>query len=174
MVVEGGSRAAAPKGSMTYAFTHMGIFSFFSFSSAPPLPQIPVSPLALRSPILFWIWETGGNNERFSTSWGLTLDQTALSLPTLYKYPANIKWVSVSVVWDVAWWRPNVGQMRSRQQKLTIIISMHRIFKISAIFAAYRDVLSLKDLIINEQMNKFFPPEDFCFPRASNAKLFLD
>ena len=88
-------------------------------SPPPPLPQIPVSPLALRSPILFWIWETGGNNERFSTSWGLTLDQTALSLPTLYKYPANIKWVSVSVVWDVAWWRPNVGQMRSRQQQLT-------------------------------------------------------
>ena len=26
MVVEGGSRAAAPKGSMTYAFTHMGNF----------------------------------------------------------------------------------------------------------------------------------------------------
>ena len=85
-----------------------------------------------------------------------------------------IKWWSVSVVQSVAYRRPNVGQMRSRQQKLTIIISMHRIFKISAIFAAYRDVLSLKDLIINEQMNKFFPPEDFCFPRASNAKLFLD
>ena len=35
--------AAAPKGSMTYAFTHMGIFSFSSSSFYVPPSQIPIS-----------------------------------------------------------------------------------------------------------------------------------
>ena len=39
----GGSRAAAPKGSMTYAFTHMGDFLLLLLLLlCPPPPQIPV------------------------------------------------------------------------------------------------------------------------------------
>ena len=37
--VEGGSRAAAPKGSMTYAFTHMGDFLLLLLLSFGPQGQ---------------------------------------------------------------------------------------------------------------------------------------
>ena len=52
IVVEGGSRAAAPKGSMTFAFTHMRNFLLLH-----PLLAIGIGAFGLR--LKPWGWDLG-------------------------------------------------------------------------------------------------------------------